>query len=105
MRADHGIVDGAAFLRGIEVDDVQPAALPGAPVLRHRDGVDAVHGLARVVALLELDALAAADVDGWKDVHGVAVYSRRFVVALPSSVLAVGGRASQNQTTIGVGDR
>ena len=62
--ADDGVVDGAAFLGGVEVDDVDAVGALAVPVLGHGDGVDAVDGLTLEVALLELDALAVADVDG-----------------------------------------
>ena len=50
---------------------MQPTRALCVPVLRHRYRINAVHGLTRVVALLELYALTAAYIDRRNDVQGV----------------------------------
>ena len=57
-------VHGTAFAGAVEVDEVEARRALGLPASRHGDGVVGEDGLTGVVALVEADAAAVADVDG-----------------------------------------
>ena len=61
---DDGEVDGAAFLGAVEIDDVEPLAAGVLEFFGEVEGVGVVGGLLVVVALLEADDFAVAEVNG-----------------------------------------
>ena len=61
---DDLLVERAAFAGAVEVDEVESRRAFGLPATGHGDGVVGEDGFAGVVALVEADAAAVADVDG-----------------------------------------
>ena len=59
-----------AFLGAVEIDDVQPFGAGGDEGLDRIGGVDVVIQLARVIALLEPDDPAGAEIDAGDDDEG-----------------------------------
>ena len=66
----HGAgVGGHAFDRAIQIDDVQPFETMLGPGFGLGDGVAVVNRVLVHVALIEADAFAVFEVDGWKNDH------------------------------------
>src|SRR5207247_2180587 len=69
--ADASFVDGLPGLGAVQIDDVEVSSPIRDPAPRHGAGIGAEHGFLLVIALSQPHALAAAQVDGGVDLHGV----------------------------------
>src|SRR5262249_28662604 len=62
-------VDGPAFLGAVEIDQMQIRGAVRDPALRNGRGIGVEDGFLAVIALPQANALAAAQVDRWVDLH------------------------------------
>ncbi len=67
-----------AVTGAVKVDHMQPRRTQALPFQRRRDGIGVINTLASVVALRQLNALSAANIDRGDDLHYLALTPRAF---------------------------